>query len=135
TWSIVPSPNSGADANELNAVAVVGPNDVWAVGSWSIGSVKQTLTEHWNGTAWSIVPSPNLEDWDNVLYAIAVVSPGEVWTVGYYSDSLTFIEQTLVERWNGTSWNVVSSPNGSGGYNHLRGVDVAGPNDIWAVGD
>src|SRR5689334_2599106 len=32
-WQVVASPNVVSATNMLNAVAVVGPNDVWAVGS------------------------------------------------------------------------------------------------------
>jgi len=42
----------------LNAVAIVSPTDVWAVGE-ATGS--QSLAEHWDGMAWSIVPRPNLQ--------------------------------------------------------------------------
>ena len=50
----------------------------------SNGSIDQTLTEHWNGTAWSVVASPNLGTSDNVLYGVAAVAANDVWAVGYY---------------------------------------------------
>ena len=39
-WSVVPSPSPGSQ-NELNGVATISANDVWAVGDAN----QQTLTE------------------------------------------------------------------------------------------
>src|SRR5215472_14250295 len=52
-WSVVSSPNVGTTSNSLYGVAVVSPNDVWAVGT----STNATLIENWNGTQWNVVPS------------------------------------------------------------------------------
>ena len=44
---------------------------------------------------------------------------------------------TLVMHYDGQSWQIVPSPNPSGAAdaaNELRGIAVAGANDIWAVG-
>src|SRR6266700_8135751 len=37
-WSVVPSPNPSSSVNRLNAVALVSPNDGWAVGTAPTGS-------------------------------------------------------------------------------------------------
>ena len=62
-WSVVTSPNASAQNNLLAGVTAISANDVWAVGDFQTssgaGTVFQTLTEHWNGTAWSIVASPS----------------------------------------------------------------------------
>src|SRR6185436_18108734 len=42
--------------------------------------------------------------------------------------------QTLVERWNGTAWSVVPSPNPGTSSNELYGVAAVSANDVWAVG-
>src|SRR2546423_1797517 len=61
SWSVVGSPNNGSTSwNLLNGVAVVAPNDVWAVGQAANGNISKTLVEHWNGRAWKIIPSPNV---------------------------------------------------------------------------
>jgi len=39
-----------------------------------------------------------------------------------------------VEHWNGTSWNVVSSPNPSAYFNFLYAATAISPSDVWAVG-
>src|SRR5207247_1590881 len=42
-WFVVPSPNPGTDNRDLNGVAAVSTNDVWAVGSYYLGGAAQTL--------------------------------------------------------------------------------------------
>jgi len=50
------------------------------------------------------------------------MSASECWAVGYYYND-NVISQTLIERWDGTSWAIVSSPNTSTtDYNSLSGV-------------
>jgi hypothetical protein len=46
-----------------------------------------------------------------------------------------YTRQTLIERWNGSSWSVVPSPNPAGKtWVVLNGVDAVSANDAWAVG-
>ncbi|HLJ32215.1 MAG TPA: hypothetical protein VKU38_01120, partial [Ktedonobacteraceae bacterium] len=58
------------------------------------------------------------------LNSVAVVSASDVWAVGYQGG------QTLIEQWNGSSWNVISST----GTGQLNGVAVVSASDVWAVG-
>ncbi len=107
-WNVIPSPN-GPSGSDLDAVAVVSTNDVWAVGDNQPGGSFTTLIEHWDGTQWSVVPSPSPGSQYNVLYGVAAVSISDVWAVGYSSSGNS--QQTLIEHWNGSSWSVVTSPN------------------------
>jgi hypothetical protein len=94
-WSVVPSPNATSNDNRLEAVAVVAPNDVWAVGYYFLEAnpdelPSPALIEHWNGTEWSIFPAPNPSDSSvTSLHGIAVASPGDVWAVGKYENQGT----------------------------------------------
>ena len=134
TWSIVSSP-SPATYNGMYAVAAVSATDVWAVGYYYAGH-QRTLVEHWDGASWNIVPSPNVGSSDNLLAAISVVPNTQVslWAVGYYYRESDGNPSTLVESWNGTTWTVVPSPDGSTRENYLTGVSSTGPTDAWAVG-
>jgi len=123
-WSVVSSPNVGTTSNSLYGVAVVSPNDVWAVGT----SVNATLTEHWNGTQWSVVSSPS-SGTGSTLTAVTAVSSKNVWAVGY--SSVTQPSLTLIEHWNGKKWRLVHSPDNGG---QLYGVTAISKQDIWAVG-
>ena len=43
--------------SSLAAATVIGPGDMWAVGTIGTGTGPfQTLAEHFNGTSWSAVP-------------------------------------------------------------------------------
>ena len=135
-WAIVPSPNNGTGNNHLSGVTAISASDVWAVGDFqttsSSGTVFQTLTEHWDGTAWSIVPSPSPGGTSSgsELRGVAAVSASDVWAVGDSGSG------TLTEQWNGTSWAVVPSPGPSGAvFNSLAGAAVVSSNDVWAVGE
>ena len=102
----VPLPKGG-DRGSLNAVAVVAPNDVWAVG-WSYGSAAMTpFTVHWDGTAWHRV-STGLPDLQGSLEGLAVITgTHRLWAVGYRGGAL---QRTLILRWNGATWRRVQSP-------------------------
>jgi hypothetical protein len=134
-WNIVPSPNQGI-SSQLTSVAAVSASNIWAVGAFHPASgTRQTLIEHWNGTSWKVVPSPNQEEDANVLNGIAVISANDIWAVGYFRTKVGGIPRTLVERWDGTGWEVVSSPNQGSDTNELNGVAVVSAKDIWAVGE
>ena len=57
TWSVIPSPNPSSFVNQLNAVAAVSPNDVWAVGI-APTPTNTVLILHWNGATWRVAPNP-----------------------------------------------------------------------------
>jgi hypothetical protein len=136
TWSIVSSPNTTAtDHNYLQAVTCLSASDCWAVGHYIIASVNQTLTERWNGSSWTIVPSPNSSTTQtNYLNSVTCMSTSDCWAVGYYYNNGS-ITQTLIERWDGTSWAIVPSPNTSATRNNfLYGVTCASASNCWATG-
>lgn len=143
TWKIISSPNvgTGTYGNQLNAVAVVSANDVWAVGfsphpSGTPQYVRQTLIEHWNGKNWTVVPSPNPTGKTYVvLNGVAAVSANDIWAVGHSGDPSSIPLQTLTEHWNGTSWSIIPSPSpGTYNGNVLTAVAAVSANDVWAVG-
>ena len=134
-WTIVSSPNTSATQyNILGGVTCTSASDCWAVGSYDNGGTYQTLTEHWNGTAWTIVSSANSSaSQNNFLNAVTCTSPSNCWAVGSYNSN--FAEQTLIERWDGSAWTVVTSANTLLTQNNiLLGVTCASASDCWAVG-
>ena len=113
-------------------------SDCWAVGNYAVtGSVLQTLIERWNGTSWEIASSPNTSTTQsNLLYGVTCGPASDCWAVGYYIvDAVSNLNQTLIERWDGTSWAIVNSPNTSATQsNLLYGVTCGSTPDCWAVG-
>jgi hypothetical protein len=83
---------------------------------------------------WTLVPSPNPNPSISVLQDVSVVSPTNVWAVGYYYSNSLAAYRTLAMRHDGTRWTVVSTPNGSTGYNQLDKVDATAANNVWALG-
>ena len=60
------------------------------------------------------------------------MSPSETWAVGNVGEDL-LANQTLIERFNGSAWSVVPSPDQGTGNNALNGVSMI-PGAGWAVG-
>lgn len=70
-----------------------------------------------------------------MLYGVTHV-PGTkvVWAVG---NIYGYRNRTLAERWNGTAWSLVSTPNVNSNpkiYNVLQAVTAISSGNIWAVG-
>jgi hypothetical protein len=131
-WSVVSTPNVGAGENVLESVSVAALGDVWAVGfrQDSFETPKQTLAEHWNGSAWSVVSAPNGTG-DNYLWSVRARATNDVWAVGSFSAPWF---QTLTEHWDGSSWTVVPSPNLGDGNNVLYGAVALTALSAVAVG-
>lgn len=137
-WSIIKSPNVGAYSNHLYGAAADASNDVWAVGDYSIdqrGSGGKTLVEHWDGSQWSVVKSPNPGNRFSELLAVAAVSVNDAWAVGNVISLNPVRNETLIEHWNGSEWNVITSPNPGAASNELSAITVISASDVWAVGN
>jgi hypothetical protein len=65
---------------------------------------------------------------------VSALTATNVFAVGDYYNSTLKFDQTLVERWNGTAWSVVASPNVGTNHNVLNAVSHVGTGAAWAVG-
>jgi hypothetical protein len=130
-WSRVPTPDLRA-MSYLYDVLALGTADVWAVGSTSLYPRSRTLIEHWDGSVWKVVPSPNPGKNDE-LYRIVGTPGGPLWAMGTTLTHHGAFFSTLIERWSGSKWEVVSSPN-RGLDSDLWGAAVAPDGDAWAFG-
>ena len=142
-WTGVQPPNPSSSVNVFSGVAALSSCNAWAAGYYDNGTADQTLIEHWNGTAWSQEPSPNPGGSanDNVLGGVAATSSSNAWAVGHYctfscATPPSALDQTLIERWHGTAWSRVPSPNPGGSVNDnvLSGVAATSSSNAWAVG-
>jgi hypothetical protein len=91
--------------------------------------------------AWSIVASPTPASGGlNYLQGVSCVSATDCTAVGATTMN-TGASRTLVERWDGTRWSIVPSPNSSavshanGPVSVLYGVSCVSATDCTAVGD
>lgn len=131
-WRIVASPSgAGVQAGLLSVAALSGTN-VWAGGNSGPG----TLIEHWNGTQWTVTPSPTPPGTlFNPVFGLAPVSAGNIWAVGQTQNGTSGSPTTLIEHWNGTSWNLVASPS-PGSQAALTGAAAdRSSGQAWAVGN
>lgn len=125
---------------DLYDVAMLLPNRGWAVGvkGWWSGSAGSPLMLSWDGSAWREValPASVAQNSDHALESAVVASPAIPSPNSL--DSITMVSQTdgwvvgaggKIYRWNGTSWNRVSSPTSW----HLHSVSMSSANDGWAV--
>jgi hypothetical protein len=125
--------------NELTGVTAVATNNVWASGFETESSgfhVPYVL--HWNGTTWSLTMTPNPGQGQGLaggsLFGITAVSASDVWAVGHSQDNAGTIT-TLTERFNGSTWSAIPSPNpGLLGNDTLFGVASAGGGQVFAIG-
>ena len=134
-WSIVPSPNPGAANSALTGVGRIGNSKkLWAVGWYqtTFGAPTHTLVERWNGISWKAVNSPSPPDGGYFLGVSRSGSSNAYWAVGACCNQ-SGPNQTLIERWSGSSWSISSSP--SEGDSFLNGIaPVPGSTHAWAVG-
>jgi hypothetical protein len=135
-WQQVPSPSIGSLDNNLAAVSAASASDAWAVGDYYTAAnpnVLVNMAEHWDGSTWSEYPLPSVGANQNTLFGVSELPTGSSWAVGYYLDA-DWVDQTLVEHWNGSTWSVIPSPSPSAQGNILYGVAALSDSDVWAVG-
>ncbi|MEO8286569.1 MAG: hypothetical protein ABI670_09055 [Chloroflexota bacterium] len=70
------------------------------------------------------------------LRGVAVLTEEEAWSVGYSAPASGDNQPrtTLIERWDGSRWSTVPSPNPAQWVNWLNGISAVSQDDVWAVG-
>jgi len=84
-------------------------------------------------SSWSVVTSPDRGTGSNVLQDVSCVTPNDCAAVGYFTQK-SGTSETLIERWNGKSWSVMSSANVGDNGDVLRAVSCISASCV-AVGD
>jgi hypothetical protein len=136
SWRVEPRPKSSHDAG-FESVTALSPHDAWAVGWYmtSSGSHRRTLIEHWNGKSWQAQSSPDPGTFSNELLGVTAASPTSAWAVGYDANAGGGQRRTLIEHWNGTSWQVQPTPSLAGSSSaQLASVAAASGTHVWAAG-
>src|SRR5215472_6680866 len=120
-WSVTPSPNPVIPTGQLNWVSCPAASSCMAVGTYVRSSgAGVTLAERWDGSTWRIqpVPSPPGAAW-SALLGVSCVSPSACEAVGA-TVSRSRAWRPVMERWNGTRWQIQPAP--SSGSSYLVGV-------------
>jgi PASTA domain len=133
SWRTVSSVSPGANGNALSSVTAISATDAWAVGSYNDDPLNpKTLVEHWDGSSWTRKPSADPDSHSNELLGVTATSATDAWAVGT-SARFTGFPQSLIEHWDGNTWQPITSPH-PGQSNYLLAVGAAQSGVPWAVG-
>lgn len=138
-----------SDATASTVSALVGVNCASLTACTAVGfsgpstSDEQTLVQTWSSSGgWQAVSTPNPKKAQTaMLTGLSCASTTSCMAVGSSSGetvsgtNATSPFVTLAERWNGTAWQIVATPNPSGATNsYLTGVACASATSCVAVG-
>lgn len=136
TWSTQSTPNPGSGSSfKLTSVSCPTTTNCHAVGQYALPGFPLTFfAQEWNGSAWSMqappIPASATESW---LGDISCPSTDYCIAVGAYKDTSGW--RGLVERWNGKTWRIYTSPSLPGGSDErLLGVSCSSSTNCIAVG-
>jgi hypothetical protein len=135
TWSLqtAPNPAEGSAVNAMLSVSCSSSTSCMAVGE----AASKPVAEIWNGSEWSLTSPPNPAGAKGAkLTGVSCAEhSSSCMAVGSYYETAGN-EKTLTERWNGSSWSIVSSPNPSEakGFVNLIDVSCLSPNSCFAGG-
>jgi hypothetical protein len=117
----------------INAVSVLKPNDVWAVGYTFSGANMTSVIQHFNGTKWVVVPSPHFAGGDE-LFAVKAIASNDVFAVGEIGSN-SQKASPLVEHFDGTTWSVIPGPAVKAGQTlSLHSIAATSHKDLWVTG-
>jgi hypothetical protein len=137
-WKLqtMPTP-TGATATRMHGgVSCTSSSACTGVGYYvNSAGVWMTLAEHWNGAEWAVQSTPDPSGAKTSYFSgVSCTTSTACTAVGVSETSEKYV--TLAEHWNGTEWQVQSTPNGEKGTGHLTGgVSCSSPQSCAAVGN
>ena len=141
SWRYVAAAPLSASFVQVGGVACATATDCLFVGfATPAHSAGVALAEHWNGRGWSRVAVPGQLAGGGSLAGVTCLagsSPTTCWAVGRTTPKGSGLVpiRPLDERWNGTSFTLVTSPRGGAGdYPQLSAVACASLVACQAVG-
>lgn len=138
TWTMQNQVNPvGQSDNADSSVSCSGSMSCTSAGFWTNGGDQvEPLAEVWNGSTWrrQRTPSP-VGAAISQFNGISCVSGPACMAVGNASANSSYLTYPLAEYWNGTRWNITSTPNPTGGQiNILSAVECSSSTICMAVG-
>jgi hypothetical protein len=131
-WTIQRTPNPRVALTYLYAVSCASPSSCIGVGA------PNGLAEKWNGASWTIQPTPQFTHptEEAILYGVSCASSTACTAVGTTGSPSAPFQVSLAMRWNGSAWQVQSTPNRTSpvGGTYLRAVSCASRTACTAVG-
>ncbi len=136
-WEVRATPNpAGSSFTFLQGLSCSSAEACTAVGAYFDGSgTLRSLAERWNGTTWTIQTTPSPEGAKETEFiGVSCPSATTCLATGFFKNS-SGTKVTLAERWNGTSWEVHSTPNPGGATEaFLKGISCTSSASCTAVG-
>jgi hypothetical protein len=125
---------SNVPSAPLAGVSAISTSDVWAVGD-DDGAM---LAENWTGGQWSSVAMPAVSgtnaDTNLRLTGVSGDSASDVIAVGNELLGTTPSAGPLAFKWNGGSWQQLTTPSGAW-WSSMAHVQVFSPTNAWAIGE
>lgn len=114
-WSLATVPGEkGASGSFLNAVACGSTTSCWAVGYWTSAAGVFPFVARSSTRTWRTVRAPGpAGPTETFLTSVACRSATSCLAVGY-DEPAAGGSVTLGERWNGSAWRIVATPDGTG---------------------
>ena len=137
SWAIQPTPNpAGAPFSMLLGVSCPSASACTAVGDYddTAADAQETLAERWTGSSWAIQPTP-VHRMASQLNAVSCPSTSACTAVGFEEKNNSAFDNTLAERWDGTSWAAQSTPSPSGALFYHFSVSCPSTSACVAVGE
>jgi hypothetical protein len=144
TWSLesMPAPLSfgntlGPEGMFITGLSCSSSSFCTAVGIYNLDDSPAILpfAERWDGHRWSVESSPELASTDTELNGVSCTSSRACVAVGEYFPFLARpVSRTLAERWIGTSWSILRTPNTRRRVNELDSVSCVSSRACMAVG-
>jgi len=141
-WTNVPNANTGelGEGDLLVSVSCASPRSCIAAGEYELGGVGRpaTFVEQWAGKSWKLIKSADPARSYSALEGVSCKSATSCVAVGHYVTPRNRFDfgptKTLAERWNGTKWTIVSSPNPGTAISDLAAVSCWSTTHCFAVG-
>jgi sugar lactone lactonase YvrE len=136
-WQLQTTPNpAGAQESKLSGVSCTSTSSCYAAGYYkSSAGVLTGLAEYYNGSEWQLQPVPVPQGaTSSKLYDISCAAQGACTAAGSYTNASGEM-RGLAESYNGSEWQVQSTPNPAGAKNvELAGVSCPAEGTCTAVG-
>ncbi|SFE60462.1 hypothetical protein SAMN05216251_10446 [Actinacidiphila alni] len=130
-WRIVPAPHTTGRGETLESVAVLGPDEVWAVGATATpDGVVGPLALHWDGRTWRAAAVPDVRA---DLHSVTAYGRDGLLVVGEQQGAAT---PAFTMRWDGAAWHTepaATDPAGRGA-SLFSVAAVPGTRTAWSVG-
>lgn len=130
SWAVVPSPSTSETFNSLLGVSCVSATACVAVGTSAQDNTVQPLTEVWNGAVWTLA-SDVVSGANASFNAVSCTKASFCIAVGQSYDPVAHTHQSRFEKWDGSQWTILPSPDQSSADQIVVGVSCV--SRTWCI--